>query len=162
MSKTVPTFERLSSESDAAWQAFCCYRDMGPGRTQNGAWRVYADARGLTARAASSQFRAWHKGNDWDVRCLAWDREHAPVVGEVENSVLARHADELVAFAARAAMGAEEITKEQASVLNKLLDKILVASPKPTGGAAFNGPTQINFSNLSAEQAMELVTRLKG
>lgn len=152
---------RLKTESDAAWQAFSAYRDMGSGRTHNAAWKVYAGARGLTARNVSSQWKAWAKQNEWDKRCLEYDRENAPADVVVANDILADRADEVVAFAIDVATARAEITKEQASVLNKLLDKILVGQTKSASGPQFNAPVQINLDGATPNQLANLISALK-
>jgi hypothetical protein len=122
---------------------------------------VYAGARGLTARNVSSQWKAWAVQHEWDKRCLEYDRENAPADVVVANDILSDRADEVVAFAIDVATAKEEITKEQASVLNKLLDKILVGNAKQQQGTQFNAPVQFNLSSSTPEQLQKLIASLK-
>jgi len=155
--KNVPTIQqidRLATESDKAWFAYQCFRDLGPSRSVNAAWRAYAETYSLTARAAPSSFRAWVHANDWEIRAQNHDVDVGAEV-DATPDLLEPHARDLVEFAVQVAKGKKEVSKEQASVLNKLLGYIIEPKKVQAGGATFNGPTQINLSNLTPEQLLE-------
>jgi len=156
VSKNVPTFERQQDETDAAWQAFCAYRDIGPGRSQQQAWRIYAGERGLTAPMPTGSFRGWVKTYDWEGRAAEYD---ASIGAEVDatSDLLAPHAESLVEWSVLVAKGQADITKEQASVLNKLLGYIIEPKKVPASAATFNGPTQINMGAMTPQQLLELM-----
>ena len=130
----VPTkqeIDRLSTESDKAWHAFKCFRDLGPARSVNAAWRDYAATYNLTARAAPSSFRAWVHANDWERRAQEYDVDVGAEV-DATPGLLEPHAKDLVEFAVLVAKGKRDLSKEQASVLNKLLGYIV--APKKVAG----------------------------
>jgi hypothetical protein len=87
--------DRLESETNAAWLGFCCYRDLGPGRTVEEAWRVYSKARGRERATNSSkrhhpsaQFSRWKTNHDWDDRCAEFDKEQSDRIQAAIDSEL--------------------------------------------------------------------------
>jgi len=65
-------FDRRSNESDQAWKAFLCYRNMGEGRTLDRA-RVELGRRPGYMR----QLEEWSSGHEWVSRVRAWDEAEA-------------------------------------------------------------------------------------
>lgn len=74
---------------------------------------------------------------------------------------LLHHRDDLIDHAVSVAKGVKELTKEQASVLNKLLDKILVVSTSSASGTTYNAPVQINVGNMNPKELDSLIGKLK-
>jgi hypothetical protein len=89
MTDTGEFWERLAGESDAAYSAFCCYRDMGITRSLKRAARVYyaereghqADPEGTPNGnenpAALRRFKEWSRTHMWQARVEAFDAEEA-------------------------------------------------------------------------------------
>ena len=65
--QAVALWERQDDESDAAWQAFTIYRDLGLNRT-------YA-ATAANCRKHTSLVQRWFLTRSWKARTFAWDRE---------------------------------------------------------------------------------------
>lgn len=72
-------FDRRSNETDPAWKAFLCYRNMGEGRTLDKA-RIELGRRPGYMR----QLEEWSSDHEWVARVRAWDDAEArrKVVGD--------------------------------------------------------------------------------
>lgn len=60
-------WERAEKEGTEAWEAFCCYRDMGFQRSV----RKVA----LELHKSSTLIGGWSSTHGWEARCRAWDEE---------------------------------------------------------------------------------------
>lgn len=86
---------QLPEESGAAWLAFGVYRDCGPARTVDGAYRLIIDHKGVTkAPRAPKSWRVWNKANRWRERARAWDARNEEVAQTSREDVIAREAAE--------------------------------------------------------------------
>lgn len=71
--KTRP-WDRRESETNAQWQAFKCYRDLGLSRSIPKAWEKYKSERDLSGSDPHPDFWDWYKENEWKDRAKAWDQ----------------------------------------------------------------------------------------
>jgi hypothetical protein len=73
MSDTPLPYERQPSESDRAFAAFCCYRDLGPKRSVDEVGkRLYGGHLGRK-RGATGRLQEWSSKWHWRERAAAWD-----------------------------------------------------------------------------------------
>jgi phage terminase small subunit len=72
-------FDRRANETDPAWKAFLCYRNMGEGRTLDKARKELGRREGYMR-----QLEEWSSDHEWVLRVRAWDDAEArrKVVGE--------------------------------------------------------------------------------
>jgi phage terminase small subunit len=72
-------FDRRSNETDPAWKAFQCYRNMGEGRTLDKARKELGRREGYMR-----QLEEWSSDHEWVNRVRAWDDAEArrKVVGD--------------------------------------------------------------------------------
>lgn len=89
MSQDIDLQAQQEGESDRAWLAFVIYRDMGAGRTIDGAYELYRarlDQSNLAKseqvqkspkrlRIASPSFKEWSKKFNWAERVKDWDNK---------------------------------------------------------------------------------------
>lgn len=69
-------WERQEGETAKAFQAFCCYRDLGPKRTLPAAYAAYK-GRGIGGKAAKRApgfFERWGSQHNWVERAEAFDK----------------------------------------------------------------------------------------
>src|SRR6267142_464746 len=74
-------WDQLPGESSKAFQAFCIFRDLGPGRCLDEASRRYHQRRRMPADGtiparqprASGTIRRWATRWNWTHRTMAWD-----------------------------------------------------------------------------------------
>lgn len=64
--------ERQPGESARAFEGFKIYRDLGPGRSVDRAYELYAGRR-LGGRRAPGRFQLWSRQHDWRDRAEAYD-----------------------------------------------------------------------------------------
>lgn len=69
-------WKRRDDETDAQWMAFRFFRDLGPSRTTEKAWKKYSEARDLKLDRIGRHFWEWKRENDWDERVRAFDRHN--------------------------------------------------------------------------------------
>jgi len=62
-------YERIPGETHKAWLAFCVYRDIGPSRSLDKAYRSAIGKEGRHARHCAT----WSKNNRWVSRAAAYD-----------------------------------------------------------------------------------------
>jgi len=65
-------FDRRPNETDPAWKAFQCYRNMGEGRTLDKAREKLGRRPGYMR-----QLEEWSSGHEWVNRVRAWDDAEA-------------------------------------------------------------------------------------
>lgn len=112
--ETPQPWERQAGESEAAYRAFCAYRDLGEARTVTVAFRQSEGK--PEAKQASGRWNRWVKDHSWQDRCLAWDRRTSAVrQAAVEKVVAASGAD----WARRR----EELYEQEHRLGLKLLDQ---------------------------------------
>lgn len=64
---------RQSDESSKAYAAFSCFRDLGPSRTIEEAWRKYKAQQGLSTKRPNAHFHKWKDAHEWQSRSIAFD-----------------------------------------------------------------------------------------
>lgn len=64
--------ERQPGESARAFEGFKCYRDLGPGRSVDRAYELYAGRR-LGGKRAPGRFQLWSRQHYWRGRAEAYD-----------------------------------------------------------------------------------------
>lgn len=69
-------YERQGAESPAAFRAFVTYRDLGPERSLDAAYRLHNGCQESRKRA-SGRWKEWAKKYDWVARVQAFDDYHA-------------------------------------------------------------------------------------
>jgi hypothetical protein len=62
-------WERLPSDTDKSFEAFCIYRDMGTTRSLEKAWRKYKEG----AETVPGYFKDWSREHNWVERVNAYD-----------------------------------------------------------------------------------------
>lgn len=72
-----PIFERLPDEGSRAFAAFCVYRDLGPARSLDKAYRKHSQDTGsaATGTRASGRWEQWAQDHQWRERAAAYDAE---------------------------------------------------------------------------------------
>jgi hypothetical protein len=130
-------WDRQPGESAKAYQAFCLYRDLGPGRSLDQASRAYHQrqrGQGDGAHAghksrASGTIRAWAERWHWSARASASDREleeakRRQQVAAVQE-MAERHAKEAVMLQGKAVERLRQLRPEELKpreVLSFLID----------------------------------------
>lgn len=65
-------WEQQPGETPAAWRAFCVYRDLGPGRSIDAAWKKHTGQQASLKRAARRWF-TWSVAYGWEARTREYD-----------------------------------------------------------------------------------------
>ena len=87
-------WDRLPDETDAAWRAFCIYRDLGPKRTVSEAYRnCYGKG---PDKEPPKFFRKWAKRYDWKRRAAAYDNRLTVIEVDEARKRIAAEIDEWV------------------------------------------------------------------
>ena len=84
-------WERQPGESPQAYAAWCVYRDSGPDRSINGAYRTAAGHQG-GAKKAPGQWKKWSVIHDWPARAAVYDAHMAAVEQASREAALAERA----------------------------------------------------------------------
>src|SRR5262249_53693242 len=87
-------WERQSNESEAAYAAFCAYRDLGQRRSVVEAYRQRT--RKPDATQADGTWNGWVKAHSWAERDRAWDNRAAAVRQKAVEDAVAANAAEWV------------------------------------------------------------------
>src|SRR6516164_7874165 len=66
-------YERQPNESDRAFAAFCCYRDLGPKRSLDEVGKRLYRGRSGRKRGATGRIQEWSIQWNWRERAVAWD-----------------------------------------------------------------------------------------
>jgi len=140
MSELEP-WERQPYESDAQWQAFRIFRDLGLNRCLRMAWEKYRAARGLRQDWPAAHFKVWSANNEWFDRAAAWDAHQDEVH---RNKLLKSRHEALEELADRAPNMAQLLLgmaagqgkngsgardRTQLDAIQDVLDRIGVTSP---------------------------------
>lgn len=64
-----PIWQKLDTDTDKSYEAFCIYRDMGAQRSIERAWLKYQDR----TDTVSGYFRQWSSEHNWVDRVAAYD-----------------------------------------------------------------------------------------
>lgn len=87
-------YDRLPEETELNHLAFCCYRDLGVGRTVEAAREVYEEKRGRKRDGGiakkNGRFQSWALEFNWNERCRAWDLEKEAEKREIQRKVDAK------------------------------------------------------------------------
>jgi hypothetical protein len=78
-------WDRQPGESEAAYRAFCAFRDMGQDRTSIAAFRQQRGNKRATH--PSGEWSRMLKAHDWHARALAWDHHNAGVAQDAVDRV---------------------------------------------------------------------------
>jgi hypothetical protein len=84
---SVQPWDRQDQESEAAYRAFCVFRNMGSERSLAGACRLDSANRkgsakspnGVRFDSRNGRWRTWSKKFHWAERALTWDRHNSDV-----------------------------------------------------------------------------------
>lgn len=66
-----PVWLRLPNEKQRAYNAFTAYRDLGPKRTLQAAYKEFVE--NPDAKQPSSEYYRWRTIHNWEARCEAYD-----------------------------------------------------------------------------------------
>lgn len=145
-------WERQPGETAKAYNAFCVYRDLGPGRSLEKA----AQALGLKSR---KYFSNWHARHNWVARAEAYDmyieklkrQEHEQAILEMTR----RHAELAVAFQEKIAerirtIDPNELTPQDLARWLEIATKLERLSR--------GEPTEIGRHTVDLPQIVEVVT----
>jgi hypothetical protein len=118
-------WERLPEESGPAWAAFGVYRDCGPRRTRDGAYRAVVGIEGASkGPRAPRAWKRWSKEHRWEDRARAYDAHL--------ESIAATATEDEVKIAAAARQRAIETHKiKEASLASALIDRALAVLRDP-------------------------------
>jgi hypothetical protein len=83
----------MEGEGARAFAAFELYRQLGPGRTVEEAWRQYRSRLGTRRQGAATfasprpmpYFSRWTKRYEWRARALAWDQVQVAIARDQES-----------------------------------------------------------------------------
>ncbi|MFB6371597.1 MAG: hypothetical protein ABEN55_00445 [Bradymonadaceae bacterium] len=100
-------WKRRDDETDAAWQAFRIYRDLGPARNFQKAWEKYADERGLKTEEPHGKFWEWVREKSWEKRVKAYEAHK-------DEMRLARHRE-------KRREAQDELMKQVVNVVRRLI-----------------------------------------
>lgn len=126
-------WEKREDETPKAFAAFCAYRDMGKGRSLDGAWRRQ---KGDEKATAPGHFTRWSVAHDWEERAAAYDAyldsvAVATVVGGIEQDreeYRTKVKSEAAAFAeAAVAMRREAMLHENKAEASLMLSRAVTA-----------------------------------
>lgn len=102
-------WERQKGETSRAYEAFCVYRDMGPGRSQV---KVGQKLSKNTATIAG-----WSTKYEWVKRAAAWDAEQDRIARQAQTDEIKRmrkrHADLANAMLVKAAKALQRIPEDE-------------------------------------------------
>ena len=132
-------WERQQGESPKAFDAFECYRTLGPERSLQAAWEKHYTRPGtLRERTGKGRkeagevvgyFRRWYKRWQWAQRAAAWDEEVAAMARdqELDRELRARMAEQEEDLRQR------KLMKEEARAARGWRDSCCAASCKEWG-----------------------------
>lgn len=102
----MPESDRLPTETESQYLAYCCYRDLGTGRTSRAAWEKYQEAKkrkkaqkSAVNKRVGGNFSEWKELNNWDSRVVAWDAIRQAEQQEIFNQSLGERMVEVVSEA---------------------------------------------------------------
>lgn len=120
---------QMEGESDQAYAAFVEFRDLGPGRTADAAWRAKGTKEGPSgpgrASRAPGSWKRWRAQYHWDARAEAFD-DHAQAIHEKKlDEALEAHADEWAARQIESRRKDWELGAELRQLVQESLTKML-------------------------------------
>lgn len=144
---------RRPDESDKAWLAWTMYRDLGPSRTLQDAWTLYAKDAGSSSKYASNGYKQWATKFDWDTRAQQWDaaQRSATAILAVEDAE--GREPEVMSVAHLVATGQMDISASQSKILLRMMDHIL---GKP-GTQPVAKPEEPEVDKLDKKSALKLL-----
>jgi len=123
---------QMEGETDEAYAAFCGFRDSGPGRSLDGAWRAHAGP--SKAPRAPGSWKRYRKHHDWLSRAQAFDDRNDAVLDGARVEALGAHASEWATRQVEARDADWEIGAQLRRVvkasLERLEDEMLAAGYK--------------------------------
>ena len=119
MHQTPLAYERQPGESDRAFAAFCCYRDLGPKRSLDEVGkRLYGDHT-RRKRGSTGRVREWSAKWNWRERGAAWDahldRQTCESQEQARREMGERHARVAVALQEKAIQRLKAMKLEELS-----------------------------------------------
>jgi hypothetical protein len=119
LSATPLLYERQPSESDRAFAAFCCYRDLGPKRSLDEVGKRLYGGQSGRKRAATGRVQAWSSKWHWRERVAAWDahldRQTREAQEQARREMGERHAKLAVALQEKAIQRLKAMPLEELS-----------------------------------------------
>ncbi len=109
-------WDRLKEESYPAYRAFLVYRDLGPARSIDSAWRKHQAKR---KGNAPGNWNDWCRKFSWVDRASAYDTH----LLEIEQKAFEREYAKLAARRARFELRAQELLEDQVERIDKVLKK---------------------------------------
>ena len=90
-------WDRQDGETDSAWTAFSCYRDLGAARSLDAAADAYYAAKGKLRKSSAvpGHIAKWCRSNDWVERCREWDRHRDQILQKEFEGESARRGREM-------------------------------------------------------------------
>jgi len=152
------SWERLPDETDAQWQAFRIYRDLGLCRTVVKAYREYAEKRGLSKDQPHTAYQKWTKQNNWKERAQEYDMYVDEQRRKMRQEKRAQAMDELVESAPDAAQTLTSIVNgdlQGNEALEALDDRVFLEMVKEIldrAGVSSPEELKIESSNESREE----------
>ena len=124
-----------SKETGRAWAAFCCYRDLGRGRSLLKAWRQWQEQRRQKGYERATDICAtvpgrwvhWSRVHAWSERAVAYDAHLELLVREHDE---AAHAAALAAFRERNRRAAVLTAEIALAVLSRLAARLQSLRPE--------------------------------
>lgn len=117
-------WERQPGEGARAWEAFCAYRDLGPRRSIDKAWRALNPRH--ERATAPRHWREWARTLDWVDRAEAWDAR-VELIARGERQ--AEHMAELEAFRERQKKLAVSTLEATLHLLERLVRRLEALEP---------------------------------
>jgi hypothetical protein len=119
---------QMEGESDQAYAAFVEFRDLGPGRTADAAWRAKGTKEGPSgpprALRAPGSWKRWRAQYHWDARSEAFDDHVQDGLEKKLDEALEAHADEWAARQIESRQKDWELGAELRQLVQESLQKI--------------------------------------
>ena len=120
--RTMAPWDHRPDETPRAYAAFAVYRDLGPGRSLNAAYRSQGHAR----RSRSATWQGWFRTYEWAARAEAFDYENARKVTARRNFDIEQADRKRYAIAARLLQG-KKATLAELRLGDQMMDKLRAA-----------------------------------
>lgn len=114
-------WDRRPRESAKAFAAFCCYRDLGPGRSLNLAYAEWRRSLGFAGDAAKAAgyWAEWSSGFEWVARAEAYDAHLEQIRRAAREDALRRLEERRAEYELRNQERLERRVAEAEAILDK-------------------------------------------